>query len=62
MNEAVRAGLCQPATPVKLPRFVQRSYRLGRPLVNLTKANTLAAKLEDVELDARMQKLRGANA
>lgn len=45
VNEAVRAGLTRPAE--KVPPFKQRTMRLGRPLVDLTKALALADELYD---------------
>lgn len=45
-----------PAQPI--PRFVQRTFSCGRPLVDLTKANQIAGELEDEELMAKMR--RGA--
>lgn len=62
LNEAVRAGLRKPAALAKSPRFVQRSFRLGRPLVDLTKANALVGELEDAELIARMLQRRANGA
>lgn len=41
-----------------VPRFVQRTFDLGPPLVDLTKANQLAGELEDAEIIAKMR--RGA--
>lgn len=55
LNDAVRIGLGalpaagQPSAPVEFPVF-----RMGVPLVDLTKATALAAELEDQELLARM--------
>ena len=62
LNEAVRAGLRRPAATASSPRFVQRTFRIGRPLVDLTKANALVGELEDAELAARVtQRERPAN-
>ncbi len=48
-----------PSAPARVvPRFVQRSFNLGPPLVDLTKANQLAGELEDAEIIAKMR--RGA--
>jgi hypothetical protein len=55
LNDAVRAGLRKPRASAAPARFVQRSFELGRPLVDLTKATALAGELEDAELIARMQ-------
>ena len=54
LNDAVRVGLKAASTGKPAP-FKQRSYSLGLPLVDLTKANALAADLEDAE---RLVKLR----
>jgi hypothetical protein len=62
LNEAVRAGLRKPLAAAKAPRFVQRSFKLGRPLVDLTKANALAGELEDAELASRTQRRRASGA
>ena len=42
----------------KIPKFVQRTFRCGGALVDLTKANQLAGELEDEEILAKMR--RGA--
>ena len=63
LNDAVRAGLRKPAGAAAKPaRFVQRTFKLGRPLVDLTKANALAGELEDAELIARMQQRQRSGA
>ncbi len=63
LNDAVRAGLRKPAgRGAKPARFVQRTFKMGRPLVDLTKANALAGELEDAELIARMQRRHRAGA
>ena len=62
LNDAVRAGLRKPAAATKAPRFVQRSFRMGRPLVDLTKANALVGELEDAELVGRTQRRRQGGA
>lgn len=56
LNDAVRAGLRGPAASAGRARFVQRTFKMGRPLVDLTKANALAGELEDAELVARMRR------
>jgi prevent-host-death family protein len=49
----------KPSPPPKpVPKFVQRTFDMGVPLVDLTKANQLAGELEDMELIAKMA--RGA--
>ena len=45
LNQAVREGLAQ--APKHVAPFQQRSVHLGRPLVDLTKALSLAGELED---------------
>lgn len=62
LNDAVRAGLLKPAAAPRAARFVQRTFRMGRPLVDLTKANALAGELEDAELMTRMQQRRRKSA
>jgi hypothetical protein len=62
LNDAVRAGLRRPAGAPKAARFVQRCFKMGRPLVDLTKANALAGELEDAELVERMQRRRPRGA
>lgn len=47
VNQAVRAGLTQPAKDV--PTFKQRAFHMGAPLVDLTKALALADELDDVD-------------
>lgn len=46
VNEAVRAGLS--TKPAKVPPFKQRTVHLGVPLVDLTKALSLADELDDI--------------
>ena len=46
------------AVPLTIPKFVQRTFNMGVPLVDLTKANQLAGELEDQEIIAKMA--RGA--
>ncbi len=59
LNDAVRAGLAgAPAASRGAPSFDFPVFRMGQPLVDLTKATALAAELEDQELAARM--LRGS--
>ena len=54
LNDAVRAGLRRPAA--RAPAFKQRVFSLGEPMVDLTKANALAAELGDLETVAKMQR------
>ena len=53
LNAAIRVGLRAGSAPAT--RFRQRTFKLGKPLVDLTKALSLAAELEDAETVARMQ-------
>ncbi len=50
LNDAVRAGLAKPAaTAAKHKPPEWPVYNMGQALVDLTKANALAAELEDLE-------------
>jgi hypothetical protein len=55
LNEALRRGLNQPAKPRK--PFVQKTYDLGEPKMDLTKALSLAFEMEDEETIRKMQAL-----
>lgn len=59
-KEAVNAGLRRGLQRQEGPSvpFKQRVYDMGRPLVDLTKANALAAELDDEIL---IQKLRAGS-
>lgn len=46
LNNAVRASLSEPAR-APAPPFRQRSFGLGRPLIELTKSLALAGELDD---------------
>ncbi|TAK84462.1 MAG: antitoxin [Betaproteobacteria bacterium] len=52
LNAALRAGL---GAGARAPgrRFRQRTFDLGKPLVDLTKALALAAELDDARVAAR---------
>lgn len=52
LNEALREGLTRPAKGGRA-RFRQPSFDLGKPLVDLTKAASLAAELEDQQTLAK---------
>lgn len=52
VNDAIRAGLTQNGSAEE---YTFPTYDTGEPLVDLTKANQLAAQLEDEEL---IRKLR----
>lgn len=41
----------------EIPPFVQRTFHTGVPLVDLTKANQIAAELEDEELIEKMRRI-----
>lgn len=57
LNNAVRDGLRRDATKARKP-FKQRTFNMGLPLVDLTKALSLAAELEDAEHVAKIRKGR----
>lgn len=47
------------AVPLEIPKFVQRTFDMGEPLVDLTKANQLVAELDNIEflkLTARLER------
>ena len=56
VNETLRAGLEKPTAPPG-PRYVCPAFSTGplAPAVDLTKANQLAAALEDAELIRRLR-------
>jgi hypothetical protein len=54
LNNAVRDGLRMAQAKPEKP-FRQRTFDMGLPQVNLTKANVLAAELEDQELVAKLR-------
>jgi len=56
LNDAVRAGLKPARTGVARPRFELRTFNMGQPLVDLTKANALADELGDQDLISRMNR------
>lgn len=59
LNNAVRDGLRGAGRAAKARKvFKQRTFDMGQPLVDLTKANALAAELEDRELIAKMRRGR----
>lgn len=57
LNDALRQGLA-PRRAAARQRYRQLTFDLGRPLVDLTKANALAADLEDQELLAKLRTAR----
>ncbi len=56
LNEAVRAGL-GPAANGQAQRFVQKTYSMGAPLVDITMA--FADELEDEETIRKMRLAEG---
>jgi hypothetical protein len=58
LNEAVRQGLMPAQGKAKTPVFKFPALPMGRPLIDLTKANALAGELEDQALIAKLA--RGA--
>ncbi|MFH0340529.1 MAG: hypothetical protein ACHBNF_00045 [Chromatiales bacterium] len=57
LNAAIREGLVSARRKAAKP-FKQRIFDLGEPLVDLTKALSLAAELEDAETITKMQRRR----
>lgn len=55
VREALAGGRRKPAT-----RFKQATFKMGKPLVDLTKALSLAAELEDSELLEKVHRRRAA--
>jgi hypothetical protein len=53
LNSALREGLAGPRRKAAKP-FKQRTFDMGRPLVDLTKALSLASELEDADTISRM--------
>ncbi len=53
------------AQPLEVPKFKQRVFNMGAPLVDLTKANELLAELDNIEflkLNARLARSARARA
>ncbi len=53
------------AVPLEIPKFKQRVFNMGVPLVDLTKANELLAELDNIEflkLNARLARSARARA
>jgi hypothetical protein len=55
LNDAVREGLRSSKTQAKHKPFRQRTFDMGKPLVDLTKALALADELGDEALIAKMR-------
>ena len=58
LNQAVREGLGVKRAGRRKP-FEQITFDMGKPLVDLTKALSLASELVDAEIVAKMQHRRG---
>jgi len=54
LNDALRSGLATPLAKPRMKKFVQRTYDMGPPLIDLTKASAFAAALEDEEILRKM--------
>lgn len=54
VNATLRAGLDADARERRHPPYVLRTFAMGSPMVDLTKANQLAAALEDEESIRKM--------
>jgi hypothetical protein len=54
LNDAVRQGLAPTSAAGKAQAFKFPSFSMGRPLIDLTKANALAGELEDQALIAKL--------
>lgn len=57
VNDAVREGLSSPKT-IRAEPFVQPAYSMGKVKVDLTKALSLAAEIDDQEAIARLEPVR----
>lgn len=55
LNDALREGLRESKTRAQHKPFRQRTFDLGKPLVDLTKALALADELGDEALIAKMR-------
>ena len=55
VTEVLRAGIARIAKPRARRRYRERTYDLGVPTVDLTKALRLAAQLEDEEIIRKMK-------
>lgn len=56
LEQTLRRGL--EAKPEKRKPFRQRTYAMGPPLINLDKANSIAAALEDEEIIRKLREGR----
>ncbi|MFN0299158.1 MAG: hypothetical protein ACKVQU_02265 [Burkholderiales bacterium] len=55
LNAAIREGLASTRRTAGKP-FKQPTFDMGKPLIDLTKALSLAAELEDAEFIAKLQR------
>ena len=53
LNDGLREALSERPAKARAP-FRQPTFRMGRPVVDLTKATALAADLEDLEMAAKL--------
>jgi plasmid stability protein len=53
-NQMIREGLRAASQPRKRKRFVQKTYNMGIPKIDITKATALAFEMED---EAMIQKM-----
>lgn len=56
LNQSIRGGLSGSAPARKAPKFKMKTYRMGTPRVDLTKALRLAAEMEDEEILRKMRR------
>ena len=55
VSEVLRAGLAQIAKPLATRRYREKTYDMGPPKVDLTKALRLAGELESEEILRKME-------
>ena len=55
VSEVLRAGLAQIAKPLAARRYREKTYDMGPPKVDLTKALRLAGELETEEILRKME-------
>jgi predicted transcriptional regulator len=53
-NDAIRQWLRTPSKQPKRKRFVQKTYDMGQPLIDLTHTNAVIDALEDEEIIRKM--------
>lgn len=58
VTEVLRAGLAQISRPRRRRRYRQKTYDMGVPRVDLTKALQVAAELEDEEILRKLEQGR----